>query len=66
MPIEYQEKLDELNNLSGKKGFIYNNYCLGSGSERQYFSDNNGQKIDAIRLKIKEWHDKKYISDSHL
>ena len=64
LPIEYQEKLDELNNLSGKKGFIYNNYCLGSGSERQYFSDNNGQKIDAIRLKIKEWHDKKYISDN--
>ena len=64
LPIEYQEKLNELNNLSGKKGFIYNNYCLGSGSERQYFSDNNGQKIDAIRLKIKEWHDKKYISDN--
>ncbi len=64
LPIEYQEKLDELNNLSGKKGFIYNNYCLGSGSGRQYFSDNNGQKIDAIRLKIKEWYDKKYISDN--
>lgn len=64
LPIEYQEKLDELNNLSGKKGFIYNNYCLGSGSGRQYFSDNNGQKIDAIRLKIREWHDKKYISDN--
>ena len=64
LPFEYKENLNELNSLSGKKGFIYKNYCLGSGSGRQYFSDDNGQKIDAIRLKIKEWYEKKYISDN--
>ena len=64
LPFEYKEKLNELNNLPGEEGFIYKNYCLGSGSERQYFSDDNGKKIDAIRLKIKEWYNKNYISDN--
>ncbi|MBQ7449214.1 MAG: DNA adenine methylase [Paludibacteraceae bacterium] len=47
--------IEQLNNepiLSS--GFIYQNYCLGSGSGRQYFSDYNGQKIDTIRLKIEQ------------
>lgn len=47
--------IDLLNALPlTEDGFIYNNYCLGSGSGRQYFSDNNGKKIDAIRSKIEE------------
>lgn len=53
--IDWWKHLSELNNLEGVEGFIYNNYCLGSGSKRQYFSDENGKRIDAIRLKIKEW-----------
>ena len=53
--LNYQEFIEELNLLEGVDGFIYNNYCLGSGSERQYFSDENGRKIDAIRQKIEEW-----------
>lgn len=36
-------------------GFIYKNYCLGGGSERQYFSDYNGRKIDAMRRLIESW-----------
>ncbi|AFM03237.1 adenine-specific DNA methylase [Bernardetia litoralis DSM 6794] len=50
--------MEELNNLSIKeqtKGFIYQNYCQGSGSERLYFSDDNGKKIDVIRQKLEEW-----------
>lgn len=48
-----------LNNLEGIEGFIYNNYCP-SGTEgqnftRQYFSDENGKKCDAIRIKIENW-----------
>ncbi|MBR5076675.1 MAG: DNA adenine methylase [Bacteroidales bacterium] len=44
-----------LNSLEGTEdGFIYSNYCLGSGSGRQYFSDENGKRIDAIRIKIEE------------
>lgn len=48
--------LSELNNLPPvSDGFIYQNYCLGSGSGRQYFSDANGMKIDAMRRAIGEW-----------
>lgn len=48
----YADLLEKLNNLAPVKGFIYQNYCLGSGSNRQYFSDENGMKIDAIRQEI--------------
>jgi len=45
-----------LNNLQLiDNGFIYQNYCLGSESKRQYFSDYNGKVIDTIRTKIEEW-----------
>jgi len=57
------ELVDELNSLKPKEGFIYKNYCIGSGSGRQYFSDENGKKIDAIRQKIQEWFDKKAINE---
>lgn len=46
--------LDYLNNLKGIEGFIYNNYCAGSGSERNYFTDNNGKKCDAIRIELEK------------
>ena len=53
--------IDELNTLLQKPnllktdGFIYQNYCLGGNGERQYFSDENGKKIDTLRCKIEEW-----------
>jgi adenine-specific DNA-methyltransferase len=58
LPIKDKEKyIDELNNLPLiKTGFIYKNYCLGSGSDRQYFSDENGKKIDTIRQQIESWY----------
>ncbi len=53
--IKCLEKINELENLKGIEGFVYKNYCLGSGSKRQYFSDENGKRIDAIRQKIESW-----------
>lgn len=44
--------IKKLNNLEPKQGFIYKNYCLGGGKQRQYFSDENGKIIDAMREKI--------------
>jgi adenine-specific DNA-methyltransferase len=48
-----------LEQLPGKEGYIYTNYCAGGTAhaehQRQYFSDENGQKCDAIRTKIEEW-----------
>ncbi len=47
--------VSELNKLSScEDGFIYKNYCLGGSGERQYFSDENGKKIDSIRKQIEE------------
>lgn len=49
--------MQELNALQGVKGKIYQHYSLGGSKgktfERLYFSDENAQKIDAIRLEIK-------------
>ncbi|MBU3925340.1 DNA adenine methylase [Patescibacteria group bacterium] len=59
---------DYLSNLKGKEGFIYKNYCLGGTKDqaepRQYFSDENGMRCDAIRRKIENWKEKKLISDN--
>lgn len=41
------------------KGFIYNNYCLGSNSERMYFTDENGMLIDGIRNQIEKFSEDK-------
>jgi len=59
---------DFLSNLKGIKGFIYKNYCLGGTKNkkepRQYFSDKNGLRCDAIRQKIESWKNEKLISDN--
>lgn len=51
-PVLQLDKLDYLNNLEPVEGFIYQNYCAGSGSGRVYFSDENGKRCDAIRQEI--------------
>lgn len=49
------EVLELLNNLNGEKGYFYENYAPEGKYGRQYFSNNNAQKIDAIRNKIESW-----------
>ena len=52
------------NNLElAKNGFMYKNYTPG-GSERMYFSSENGARIDAIREKIESWKTAGLIDDS--
>lgn len=41
-----------LGNAVDDNGFIYNNYCPGSGSGRMYFTDYNGKKCDSIRNEL--------------
>lgn len=48
--------LEYLNNLPGIEGFIFNNYCEGSGSGRNYFTDINGKKCDAVRTELEKLH----------
>jgi adenine-specific DNA-methyltransferase len=62
--IEWREFIDELNSLKGVEGFIYKNYCSGSESGRQYFSDENGKRIDAIRQKIESWKNDRRINEN--
>lgn len=42
---------------------IYTYYALGSGSGRQYFSNENAMKIDAVRTKIQEWKEARLINE---
>ena len=57
-----------LNGLNGKKGFIYKNYSLDGTKrcefKRQYFSDDNAKKIDAVRIKIEKWHKRNLITEN--
>ncbi len=70
--IDYKKRADfvckYLDNLELKEGFIYKNYCLGGTKnkefERQYFSDENGKKVDTIREKIEEWKKENKINDN--
>ncbi len=56
-----------LSDIEGVRGFIYNNYCVGGtkrkNEQRQYFSDENGIRCDAIRQKIEKWRTENLISD---
>ncbi|MEQ2399986.1 DNA adenine methylase [Peptoniphilus hominis (ex Hitch et al. 2025)] len=66
--IESSQKIDEsivndLNALNGVEGFIFNNYCNGSGSGRNYFTDYNGKKCDAIRIEIESLFKNNIISE---
>lgn len=58
---EYLDDIEE-------EGFIYKNYSLGGTKndfyERQYFSDENAKKIDAIRQKIEEWKERNLLNTS--
>lgn len=56
--------MNELNSLEGIEGFVYKNYCEGSGSGRNYFTNNNGKKCDAIRIKLQELFGSKQISEA--
>ncbi len=63
-----QMVLKYLQNLKGKKGFIYKNYALGGTKwaehERLYFSDENAMKCDAIRFQIEKWKKEGKITDN--
>lgn len=56
--------LDYLNSLEGVEGFVYKNYCEGSGSERNYFTDYNGKKCDAIRIEIERMYNAGEINEN--
>jgi adenine-specific DNA-methyltransferase len=56
--------LERLNSLTPVEGFIYKNYCEGSGSGRNYFTNENGMKCDAIRIELERLHTTNQINDN--
>lgn len=64
----YDKVLYHLNTLEGIHGFFYREYApTGStarGTPRQYFTDANASKIDAIRMTIQQWWCKELISET--
>ncbi len=63
-PLEAAVFFRQLNELEGEAGFIFRHYCKGGNGERQYFSDENGKKTDAIRRRIEEWRRAGSISEA--
>uniref|UniRef100_UPI00356ACF93 DNA adenine methylase n=1 Tax=Lutibacter sp. TaxID=1925666 RepID=UPI00356ACF93 len=61
--LTIENKFTYLNNLEGKEGFIFQNYCENGLQNRLYFSAENGKKIDAIRKQIEHWKNKKEVSE---
>ncbi len=55
--FDKESLLYELNELQGIEGFIHHHYSLAGHGERQYFSNENAQKIDAIRQTIERWRE---------
>lgn len=63
-PIERTVLLNKLNGLEGIPGFVFNNYCAGSGCGRNYFIDNNGMRCDAIRTELEKLYKAGEIEES--
>ena len=58
---------DYLSKLEGVEGFLYNHYAptgsLQSGTQRQFFTDENTMKCDAIRTQIETWKQSGNVTD---
>lgn len=55
--------LDILNTIKPVKGYVFDNFAPNGSAGRQYFSDSNAMKIDAIRDQIEIWKKKKLLND---
>lgn len=62
--LNYNDIVEHLNNVPGKEGKIFKNYCIGGGNERNFFSDENGKKIDAIRQEIEYLKNKNEFNEN--
>ena len=58
-----QQLIKTLNHLPPKESFIFTHYCSGGKAQRNYFTNQNGKKIDAIRSQIETWFTNQSISE---
>lgn len=55
--------LEILNNPSlSKPGYVYDNFAPSGTHKRQYFSDANAMRIDAVRDQIEDWKTRGFLS----
>lgn len=54
LPRNYQKTIDELNALQGQEGFFFREYTESGAGKRNYFSEENAKRIDAMCLYLKE------------
>lgn len=60
----HEKVINYLNTISPTEGFIYKNYCPGgTRGLRTYLSDQNGQKIDAIRTEVEKWKKENLVTE---
>lgn len=55
--------LDILNTIEPIDGYVFDNFAPSGSAGRQYFSDANAMKIDAIRDQIENWKKNKLLND---
>ncbi|EAJ0468626.1 adenine methyltransferase [Campylobacter upsaliensis] len=60
----YEKVLNVLNSLQGLEGFISTHYAPSPTNTRMYFTQENAQKIDAMRLQIEQWKNDNHINES--
>ncbi|MDL0103508.1 DNA adenine methylase [Campylobacter felis] len=60
----YENVLNFLNSLRGVQGFIGTHYAPNPTNARMYFTQENAQKIDAMRLQIEQWKNEHHINES--
>jgi adenine-specific DNA-methyltransferase len=64
----YENAIAELNNVKPIPGFIWREYSPASSAhcatERKYFTEDNAQRIDAIRKQIYLWRETGVITDA--
>lgn len=63
-PLHCKSLYTKLNELDPVEGFIYKNYCNNTISDRNYFTPENGKKIDAIRITIEQWRKENKITEN--
>jgi adenine-specific DNA-methyltransferase len=67
----YWDVLRFLNELKGVRGYFFREYAPGGkpangGNPRQYLSDSNAAKLDAISQQIRRWKGERKLSDDEL
>jgi len=61
--IPSEELIETLTNLEGIKGFVFQHYSENGKAGRNYFSSENGQKIDAVRIQVEAWKNASVLNE---